>query len=108
MSKNERKRIGAFTALVNEVDVDIIHIGFKMREFVERRFVLPPIVSVLPIVDELLEVIAIGACIPICARYLIGPPRVFQPLPQVAQHLRSNVNCERSDFIAFHMLICGP
>ena len=102
MSKNERKRIRAFTALVNEVDVDIIHFGFEMREFVERCFVLPPVVSVPPIVDELLEVIAIGVCIPICARYLIGRPRFFKPLPQVAQHLRSNVNCELSDFIAFH------
>jgi len=71
-------------ALVNEVDIDIIHFGFEMREFVEHRFVTPPVVSVLPMVDELLEVIAIGACVPICARYLIGPPRVFKPLPQVA------------------------
>src|SRR6266576_1209552 len=46
----ERKRIGTLPVHVNEVDADIVHSGFEMRELVERPFVLSPVVTVLPVI----------------------------------------------------------
>jgi hypothetical protein len=78
--ENEGERIRALAALVNEMNSNAVHFGFKMRELVEHRFLFPPVKMVLPIIDELLEVIEIGACIPVCAFHVVRPPGVLKPL----------------------------
>ena len=110
MGENDGERSRTFPSLVNKVDADAVNFSFEMRESIERGFLLPPVVSVLPIVDEFLKVIETGACIPICSLQLIRPPRVFQSLLQVAQDLRSDFDSECSDFIVFHSdaLACAP
>jgi len=62
---------------VNEVDADIVHSGFEMRELVERPFVLSPVVTVLPVIEQVLKVFDIGTCIPSGAFNLIRPPGVL-------------------------------
>ncbi len=54
MGENDGERIRTFAALVNEVDADAVNFGLKMRESVERRFLLPPVVCALPVCDEFL------------------------------------------------------
>ena len=64
MRQDEWKRIGSFTAHVNEVDADIVHVGLEMSELVVRLFVLSPVVAVLSVIEQVLKVVDIGACIP--------------------------------------------
>ena len=52
MCKNDRKRIRTFSALMNEMQADIVHLGSEMSESVEGSFVLPPVVGVMPVVNE--------------------------------------------------------
>ncbi len=102
MRENDRKRSGAFAAFVNEVDADPIDRGFEVCELIDRGFVLPPVVGVLPTGHQLAEVIEIGAGIPVCAVQLAGPARVYQPPAQVAERLDSNVDSEFLDLIVLH------
>jgi hypothetical protein len=79
MRENQWKRFRAIGAFVNEMDADIIHLGFELSELVQSCFVLPPIVTVLPIADEFPEVTEIGAPIPIGVLRLIRPPCPIPP-----------------------------
>jgi len=83
MCKNDRKRIRTFSALVNEMEADIVHVGSEMSESVKGRFVFPPVVGVKPVEDEFPEVIVVGAQGPICGLRLIRKPRVFEPVAKV-------------------------
>jgi hypothetical protein len=69
-----RRMIAAF---VNEMDANIIHLGFEMGELIAGRFMLAPVVGVVPIGDEFFQITEIGAWFPIYVPHLIGPPRVF-------------------------------
>ena len=66
MCENDRKWIRTFSALVNEMQTDIVHFGSEMSESVKGSFVLPPVVGVMPIANEFPEVIDIGAQGPLC------------------------------------------
>src|ERR1700732_3754909 len=54
MGENDGERMWTLAALVNEVDGAAVHFRLKMRESIERRFLLPPIVCALPVRDEFL------------------------------------------------------
>ena len=56
--KNDRKWIRAPAALVDEVDTDVVQFCLEMSELVQRRFVLSPIINILPIIN--LFVYAVG------------------------------------------------
>ena len=43
--QNEWERIEPFTAFVNEMNANIVHVGLEVREFVERLFVHAPRVA---------------------------------------------------------------
>ena len=73
MRENDWKRFWAFAALMNEMDSASVNLGFEVRELIECRFLLPPVVTILPIFDEFLQIVEIGACIPLCA------PQVDKP-----------------------------
>src|SRR4029077_17230968 len=81
--ENERKRIRPFAAFMDKVDADIIYLSFEMGELIEDGFVLAPVIGLAPIGDKFLEVVEIGACLPICVLHLIRPPRVLQSLLQI-------------------------
>jgi len=83
MGQNDRKRTRSFSALVNEMQADIIHVGFEVSESVEGNFVLPPIVGVMPVANEVPEIVDIGAEGPICALRM-RKPGVFEPPAKVA------------------------
>lgn len=84
--KNDRKWIRAIAALMDQVDTDVVQFCLEMSELVQRRFVFWPIINILPIINEFLQIIHVGARTPICAFDLIRPARLYQPLPQVAQN----------------------
>ena len=46
---------------MNENAVRYVQVGSEMSESVEGRFVLPPVVGVMPVADQFPEVIDIGA-----------------------------------------------
>jgi hypothetical protein len=53
---------------VNNVEANIVNCGSALNELIELRFMLPPIVAVRPVGDELLQNIEMGAGISICAK----------------------------------------
>ena len=92
MCQDERKRLRAHSALMDEVNADTIHGGLEMSELVQSRPLFAPIVVVLPVGDELPEVVQIGAGIPFRAFDLIRPSCILEPPAQVDQHIRGGVD----------------
>jgi hypothetical protein len=45
------------TGFMDEVDADPIHHALEMSEFVQRRFLLAPVMTVLPVGDKFPEVV---------------------------------------------------
>jgi hypothetical protein len=76
----EREWVGTLAALVNEVDAETVHVAFEMCEPVQRPFLLPPVVAILPMINQLLEVGDIGARIPGGAFNLVRPAGFPQAL----------------------------
>ena len=102
MRKNDGKRIRTSAALVNEVDSDSVHLRSKVSELIECSLVLPPVIGVLPVADEFLNVLKIGAGIPACTFYRMRPPSIPQALLQVAQDLRWDLYFETASAIICH------
>ena len=102
MRENERKRIRPLAALVDEMDAGIFHLGPKVMELVEGLLTLAPVELGMPVGDELLQIINIGASVPAYALHLIGPARVFQTHLQVAQHFLGDVDREGNDFMVLY------
>jgi hypothetical protein len=84
VGENNRERFRTFASLVNEVDANVIHLGFEMNKLIEFRFLLSPVVGVVPIIAEFPKVLEIGACIPTGTLDFMRSPCIFQSLPHVA------------------------
>jgi hypothetical protein len=100
--QDERKWIGPFTAHVDEVDADVVDVGLEVRELVERLLLLSPVVTFPPIREQFPEVVDVGACVPPRAFDLVRPPGIRQPLLQVGQQVRRDVDLKRPDVIVWH------
>ncbi len=70
MAEEERDRISALALLVNEMDLEVLESvhsngGHELGECVQLFFVLPPIVSILPVGSQALDILQRTAIIPI-------------------------------------------
>ena len=102
MGKNERKWIRPLAAFVDEVNANVVHLGFEVSKPIEIGFVLTPVIGIEPVGNQFLQVAEIGTGVPTAVLYLIGPAGVFQSLPQVSQQLWRNVDSEWTDYFVFH------
>ena len=94
---DERQRVVMFRTDVNEVDVDPIDCGGELREGVELRLALAPVVVRHPIAGELLNHCERHALGLICDGLLLGPVRGRDTSTEVIQGLIRNVDAEGMD-----------
>jgi len=52
MRENDAKWIRLFAALMNEVDCDLIYLCSEVRELIESRLVLLPVIGISPVTKE--------------------------------------------------------
>ena len=86
--------VRSLSLLVDEVDLPAVYRRLEVGEAVDQRLLLPPVEVVLPVLDQLLDVVHIGAVLPPDARQLIGPAGALQPPLQIIQHRIGDFNLE--------------
>jgi len=79
---------------VDEVQIEAVHRGDKLRQPVERRFGRPPVVVVHPILDELLQVVEVRAVGPTAAGDFPRKTCARKAVAQILQHGFGNVDVE--------------
>jgi hypothetical protein len=80
------------------VDALPVDLGDGGLECVEPRFVRTPVVRVLPVLEQRLEITELGAHLPRDTRELIGEPRACEALAQVVEDGLRDVDGCRSEF----------
>jgi len=98
---DHRQRILMFGANVNEMNVQSVDFGNELRQRVQSRLDLAPIVIRRPIARELLDRRQLHALGWIGNGFLIGPPRRFHTPAEVDQRFFRNVDPERTDCLPF-------
>ena len=109
MGEDNRKWIRAFSSLVNEVDSDAVNLCSKVRQLIEGRLLLLPVVGSESVGHELLQIRDICTRAPVTALDVTRPSRVLKPSPQIAQHVARNFDPERINFLVHHAYLdaCG-
>ncbi len=90
---------------VNEVDVDAVDVGDELRQGIQLRLGLAPVVVRAPITHQLLEFCELYALRPIIDRLSVGPSRGRDASAQVEEGRFRNVDRERPDRVAFAGLV---
>ena len=92
---DQRQWVRSLALLMDEVDLPPVHRGLEVGEAVDQRLLLSPVEVVLPVLDQLLDVVHVGAVLPPDARQFVRPAGTLQPPLQVIQHRIRNFNLER-------------
>jgi hypothetical protein len=72
---------------VNKVDVEAIDVRHKLRQRVQLRFTLAPVISGTPVAYEILNRLELYALRLIADGFTIGPPRRGHALAQIDERL---------------------
>ena len=94
---DQRQRVLVLRLDVDEVDVDAVDLGLELRQRVELRLGLAPVVVGLPVARELLQGRQLDALRPICDQLLGGPARLPDAPAQVVDLRFWNLDVERTD-----------
>ena len=101
MRHEERQRILMLRADMNEMDVQSVDIGDEVRQGVELRLDLSPVVFRLPMLRELLDRRELHALRRIPHRLPVGPSRRLDASAQLDEIRFRNVDAEGTDRVAF-------
>ena len=99
MRDDQGQRVVMFRANVNEVNVQPVDLGNELRQRVEPRLHLPPVVIGLPIAHELLQSRQRHALGVIVDSFLFGPPRRGQASAEIDEVLFGYIDMEGADRI---------
>ena len=96
-------------AHVDEVDIHPVNRGHELREGVQLRLALAPVILRRPIADEFLEVRQLGALRLIGDRLLVGPPGRREAPAEIDELRLRDLNFEGLDVIPLRRKwrICG-
>ncbi len=94
---DQRQRVLMLRAHVDEVDVDAVDLGRELRQRVEFRLGLAPVVVGRPVAGELLHRRELHALRPIVDELLARPARRRDAPAQVVELLLRNVDVEGTD-----------
>jgi len=94
---DQRQRVLVLRLDVDEVDLDAVDLGRELRERVELRLRLAPVVLVGPVACELLHRRQLDALRPVFDELLAGPARRGDAPMQVVQLLPWNLEAEGPD-----------
>ena len=84
-------------ANVDEVDIEFVDLGDELRQGIELRFDLAPVVVSAPIADQLLQFCELHALRPVVDRLLVRPSRGGDAPAQVENGLFGNTNGEGAE-----------
>ena len=87
MGHDDGHRVGSLALLMNEVNALPLDGGVEVGEGIQAGLGLAPVKAVLPVGHQLLDVVQIGAVVPLGAGDLVRPAHVIQPVPEVFQHV---------------------
>jgi hypothetical protein len=94
---DDRQRIRVLRADVNEMDVQPVDVRHELRQCVQSRLELAPVVACRPVARELLKRRERHALRVIGDGFLVGPPRCLDPSAEIGEGLVRHVHLERSD-----------
>ena len=94
---DQRQRVRVAGADVDEVDVDAVDVRHELREGVQLRLGLAPVVVRAPVADELLELRQLRALRLIGDRFLVGPAGRREAPAEVGEIRLWHVDAERPD-----------
>ena len=94
---DQRYGIRALAFLVDEVDIQTVHLGLEVAEGVELGFLGAPVELSPPMLDQFFQVGQVAAVVPSGVGNLIGPAGVGQALLQVLQDTVFHGDGKRSD-----------
>ena len=94
---DQRQRVLVRRLDVDEVDVHAVDLGRELRQRVQLRLGLAPVVVGRPVARELLHRRQLHALRPIFDELLAGPARRGDAAAQVGERLIGNVEVERTD-----------
>src|SRR5579864_2818446 len=99
---NERQRIFMFRANVNEMNVKAVDLSNELREGVQSRFDLTPVILLRPILRDLLHCVELDAlrCIP--NEFLLRPPSRSNASAQFSQFHFRNIHMKRANSILYN------
>ena len=104
VADDQRKRVLVLGANVDEVDVQPVDLGDVVRDGVEPRFALAPVVLGRPVASEVLHERERHALRIILDGLLFGPPCGLDPGTQVVEIRRGGLDRERPDRCEFRRL----
>src|SRR5262245_13649338 len=96
---DERQRILVFRTNVNEMDVEPIDLGDELRQRVQSRLALAPVVFGRPVARELLNGRELHALRCIRDRLPLGPPGCVDSPAQVGKFRFRNIHAKRTQRI---------
>jgi hypothetical protein len=82
---------------VDEVDVHAVDLRLELRESVQSRLALAPIVAGSPVANEFLELRQLRALRLICDRFLVGPARGLKPAAKLGELFLRETDGEGAD-----------
>ena len=94
---DQRQRVLVLRANVNEVDVEPIDLGDEVRQGVQLRLALAPVVVGRPVARELLHHREPHALRVVADRLALGPPGRVDAPPQVGELLLRKTDLKRPD-----------
>ena len=100
MRHDERQRALLLRAYVDEMDIDAVDLRDELRQRVESRLHLAPIVVRPPILHELLDGFQSHALRLIGDDLAIRPARCLQTVAQVDKRVLGDVDVEGANFVA--------
>jgi len=93
----ERQGLVMPRADVRELDVQPVDLGDELRQRVERRLDLAPVVAVAPVFDERAQLRQLDTLGPVADGLLVGPARRPHAPPELVDLFLRNVDPEGAD-----------
>src|SRR5438876_7973530 len=82
---------------VYEVNVEPIDRGHELRQGIQLRLRLPPVIARPPVANERLQLFQLDALRSIGNRFAVGPPRSRDALAEVDESVFRNLDVEGAD-----------
>ena len=98
VADDERQRVLVLRAGVDEVDVQPVDLGDELRDGVQPRLALAPVVLVVPVARDRLHRLQLHALRGILDALLLGPARGRDAGAQVLEVRLGELDRERADF----------
>ena len=94
MGEDQRKRVGADTGLVDEVQIDVSQLDPELFEGVELGFLCPPVEPVPPILDQAPNEREVRAVAPARVLDLVRPACTSEALTEIGELTLGDVEAE--------------